>query len=181
MKFKIVNGKVFDPTQRINGQKMDIFVEDGKIVNPHKSDLYKFRTSYDVNGMIVMAGAIDIHSHIAGGNVNNARLLSPEVHSNFVKKNLNRKKNLPGFNSRWTAEGTGYRYAEMGFTTVVEPAILPINSFLTHLELEKIPMIDKAGLAILGNDSFLLESMHKKKGQNFLNDYVAYTINSTKF
>ena len=43
MKFKIVNGKVFDPTQRINGQKMDIFVEDGKIVNPHKSDLYKFR------------------------------------------------------------------------------------------------------------------------------------------
>ena len=180
MKFKIVNGKVFDPTQRINGQKMDIFIEDGKIVNPHNSDLYKFRTSYDVNGMIVMAGAIDIHSHIAGGNVNNARLLSPEVHSNFVKKNLNRKKNLPGFNSRWTAEGTGYRYVEMGFTTVVEPAILPINSFLTHLELEKIPMIDKAGLAILGNDSFLLESMHKKKGQNFLNDYVAYTVNSTK-
>ena len=180
MKFKIVNGKVFDPTQRINGQKMDIFVEDGKIVNPHKSDLYKFRTSYDVNGMIVMAGAIDIHSHIAGGNVNNARLLSPEVHSNFVKKSLDRKKNLPGFNSRWTAEGTGYRYVEMGFTTVVEPAILPINSFLTHLELEKIPMIDKAGLAILGNDSFLLESMHKKKGQNFLNDYVAYTVNSTK-
>ena len=31
--------------------------------------------------------------------------------------------------------------AEMGFTTVVEPAILPINSFLCHLELEKIPMI----------------------------------------
>ena len=28
--------------------------------------------------LIVMAGAIDIHSHIAGGNVNNARLLSPE-------------------------------------------------------------------------------------------------------
>ena len=93
MKFKIVNGKVFDPTQRINGLKMDIFVEDGKIVNPHKSDLYKFRTSNDVNGMIVKAVAIDIHSHIAGGNVNNARLLSPEVHSNFVKKNLNRKKN----------------------------------------------------------------------------------------
>ena len=94
MKFKIVNGKVFDPTQRINGLKMDIFVEDGKIVNPHKSDLYKFKTSYDVNGMIVMAGAIDIHSHIAGGNVNNARLLSPEVHSNFVKKNLNGKSVL---------------------------------------------------------------------------------------
>jgi formylmethanofuran dehydrogenase subunit A len=180
MKFKIVNGRVYDPTQKINGQKTDVYIDDGRIVTPNKSDLYKFNISYDVEGMIVMAGAIDIHSHIAGGNVNNARLLSPEIHSSFVKQNLNRKKNLPGFNSRWTAEGTGYRYAEMGFTTVVEPAVLPVNSFLTHLELEKIPMIDKAGLAILGNDSFLLESMQKKKGQNFLNDYVAYTVNSTK-
>ena len=34
MKFKIVNGKVFDPTQRINGLKMDIFVEDGLHLNP---------------------------------------------------------------------------------------------------------------------------------------------------
>ena len=168
MKFKIVNGKVYDPTQRINGQKRDVYIEDGRIVNPNKSDHFKFNISYDVEGMIVMAGAIDIHSHIAGGNVNNARLLSPEVHSSFVKKNLNRKKNLPGFNSRWTAEGTGYRYAEMGFTTVVEPAVLPVNSFLTHLELEKIPMIDKAGLAILGNDSFLLESMQKIKRAKLL-------------
>ena len=84
-----------------------------------------------------MAGAIDIHSHIAGGNVNNARLLSPEIHSKFLEHNLGRKKMLPGFNSRWTSEGTGYRYAEMGFTTVIEPAVLPINAFLTQLELEK--------------------------------------------
>ena len=180
MKFKIINGKVFDPTQNLNGNKTDIYVDNGIIVKPNPSEFYKFKTVYDATDLIVMAGAIDIHSHIAGGNVNNARLLSPEVHSNFLKQNLNRKKNLPGFNSRWTRDGTGYRYAEMGFTTVVEPAVLPINSFLTHLELEKIPMIDKAGLAILGNDSFLLESMHKKKGQNFLNDYVAYTLNSTK-
>ena len=180
MKFKIVNGKVFDPTQNLDGNKIDIYVDNGIIVKPNPSEFYKFKTVYDATGLIVMAGAIDIHSHIAGGNVNNARLLSPEIHSNFLKQNLKRKKNLPGFNSRWTSDGTGYRYAEMGFTTVVEPAVLPINSFLTHLELEKIPMIDKAGLAILGNDSFLLESMHKKKGQNFLNDYVAYTLNSTK-
>ena len=92
MKFKIINGKVFDPSQKINGQKKDIFVDGGRIVKPDKSDLYKFSTSYDVDGMIVMAGAIDIHSHIAGGNVNNARLLSPELHSSFVKKSLKRKK-----------------------------------------------------------------------------------------
>ena len=180
MKFKIINGKIFDPTQKLNNKKQDLFVKDGKIVKPSPSEVCEYKTTYDVEGKIVMAGAIDIHSHIAGGNVNNARLLSPEIHTKFVENSLNRKKNLPGFNSRWTADGTGYRYIEMGFTTVVEPAILPINSFLAHLELERIPMIDKAGLAILGNDSFLLESLYKKKGQNFINDYVAYTLESTK-
>ena len=35
-----------------------------------------------------MAGAIDIHSHIASGNVNNARMLSPEIHANFMENNL---------------------------------------------------------------------------------------------
>jgi formylmethanofuran dehydrogenase subunit A len=87
---------------------------------------------------------------------------------------------LPGFNSRWTSEGTGYRYAEMGFTTVIEPAVLPINAFLTQLELEKIPMIDKGCLGIVGNDNFLLEALSKKKGQSFVDDYVAWTINSSK-
>ena len=111
MKFKIINGTVIDPTQKINGKIQDIFVEDGYIKNPSSSEASKYNIIYDVKGMIIMAGGIDIHSHIAGGNVNNARLLSPEIHSNFLEANLNRKKILPGFNSRWTSEGTGYRYA----------------------------------------------------------------------
>ena len=53
-----------------------------------------------------MAGAIDIHSHIAGGNVNNARIISPEI-PQILLKNHWEKKTLPGFNSRWTSEGTG--------------------------------------------------------------------------
>ena len=85
MKFKIVNGKVFDPTQNLNGNKIDIYVDNGIIVKPNPSEFYKFKTIYDATDLIVMAGAIDIHSHIAGGNVNNARLLSPEIHSNFLK------------------------------------------------------------------------------------------------
>ena len=41
-----------------------------------------------------MAGGIDIHSHIAGGNVNNARLLSPEIHSKFYEKKFEKEKKL---------------------------------------------------------------------------------------
>ncbi len=180
MKFKIINGTIFDPTQNLNKKHHDIYVENGFITKPTSLEKKKFQTTYDANGMYVMAGAIDIHSHIAGGNVNNARLLSPEIHSNFLEHNLERKKLLPGFNSRWTSEGTGYRYAEMGFTTVVEPAVLPINSFLTQLELEKIPMIDKGCLAIVGNDNFLLDALNKKRGQSYIDDYVAWNINSSR-
>ena len=180
MKFKIINGKIFDPTQKLNGEKRDIFVDNGMISFPDKSQIRDYKNCYNAEGLIVMAGAIDIHSHIAGGNVNNARLLTPEIHSNFLEQNLNRKKLLPGFNSRWTSEGTGYRYAEMGYTTVIEPAVLPINAFLTQLELENIPMIDKACLGIVGNDNFLLDALSKKKGQSFIDDYVAWNINSSK-
>ncbi len=177
---KITNGIVYDPTQNLDGVKKDIYIKDGKIIDPKQNSLKNFDKTIDASGLIVMAGGIDIHSHIAGGNVNNARLLMPEVHKIFVENNLKNRKQLPGKGTRWTTEGTGYRYSEMGFTTVVEPAVLPVNSFVTHLELEKIPMIDKGGLAILGNDSFLLENLNKKKGQTFFDDYVAWTINSTK-
>ena len=102
MKFKIINGTLYDPTQKFNKKVQDIYVEDGLIVDPSTSEISKFKDTYDVRGMIVMAGAIDIHSHIAGGNVNNARLLTPEIHSNFLEHNLFRKKMLPSFNSRWT-------------------------------------------------------------------------------
>ena len=94
MKFKIINGAIFDPTQNLNKKIKEIYVQDGFIIEPTKSEIPKFKNVYDAKGMYIMAGAIDIHSHIAGGNVNNARLLSPEIHSNFLESNLERKKIL---------------------------------------------------------------------------------------
>ena len=90
MKFKILNGTIYDPSQNINGKKQDLYIENGLIVKPDKSKTKDFTNIYDAKGMIVMAGAIDIHSHIAGGNVNNARLLSPEISAHGdVPKGLN--------------------------------------------------------------------------------------------
>jgi formylmethanofuran dehydrogenase subunit A len=44
----------------------------------------------------------------------------------------------------------------MGYTTVVEPAVLPANALDAHLQMSDIPIIDTAGLAILGSDDYLL-------------------------
>ena len=91
--------------------------------------------TYDAAGKIVMAGAIDIHSHIAGSNVNMARLLLPELHRGTGA----RRAQTPLSNAEWGTFQTGCLYAAMGFTTVVEPAVAPNDALHAHLELADIP------------------------------------------
>jgi formylmethanofuran dehydrogenase subunit A len=49
---------VYDPANRIDGERMDIFVRDGKIVEKVTGDFEQI----DASGMIVMAGGVDIHN-----------------------------------------------------------------------------------------------------------------------
>ena len=114
----------------------------------------------DASGLIAMAGGIDIHSHIAGANVNTARLMLPEQH----RAHARRPAVTPLSQVGWTTFETGRLYAEMGFTTVVEPAVAPHNALHAHLELADTPIIDKAILTILGNDDFVLGLMRSGEG-----------------
>src|SRR5215211_8214739 len=100
----IKGGRVIDPAHS-RDRVGDIWMHDARIVDAPAGDRRADQT-YDATGKIVMAGAIDIHSHIAGANVNAARLLLPEM------------PDVPT-----TTHDTGCRYATMGFTTVVEPAV----------------------------------------------------------
>src|SRR5512137_1515857 len=94
MELLIRNGYVYDPLNGINGEKMDIAVRDGKIVE--KLNESKAR-KIDASGMIVMPGGVDIHTHIAGSEVNTGRLLRPEDHV----KDIVRKTSI-------TRSGVGY-------------------------------------------------------------------------
>jgi len=126
--------------------------------------------------IFVMAGAIDIHSHIAGWSVNTARLLLPE----FRLGSTARPGSPPSSSAGWPAFEIGCLYAAMGFTTVVEPAVSPHYALHAHLELADIPIIDKATLAVLGNDDFLLGLIHRKESAAAVRDYVAWTLAATR-
>ena len=52
----IKNGFVYDPANRIDGERMDIYVRDGKIVKKIRGQFEQI----DASGMIVMAGGVDI-------------------------------------------------------------------------------------------------------------------------
>lgn len=175
MLIKLQNGSIYDPSQNLHGTAGDLFVQDGYIIaNPGPGA--RFNAVYDLTGMVVMAGGIDIHSHIAGGNVNTARLLLPEQHRNHLARRLSQ----PFAAGKWSTADTGYRYAQMGYTTVVEPAMLPVNALDVHLQMADIPILDTAALAILGNDDLLLRMMRHKAGQSQINDYVAWTLDATR-
>jgi formylmethanofuran dehydrogenase subunit A len=156
---RLAGGRIIDPA---NGRDAvgDLWFEHGRIVAP-SSHPRPADAGHDVSGTIVLAGGIDIHSHIAGTNVNTARLLLPEL------------SGPEGFSGAPIGPLIGRLYAAMGFTTVVEPAISPHVAVQAHCELAAIPTIDKAILCVLGNEDFLLRLLQAGEGDDAVADYAA--------
>ena len=71
---RLTGAAVDDPTCDGAGKVRDFWVRDGYVCDAPTNLDSADTTTYDVSGKVLMAGAIDIHSHIAGGNVNNARV-----------------------------------------------------------------------------------------------------------
>ena len=171
----IKNGFVYDPLNRIDGEKMDVFVKNGKIVEKLGG---KRKRVIDASGMIVMPGGVDIHSHIAGPKVNSGRMLRPEDHFKDVEAKTAKTRSGVGRSIPSTFT-TGYRYARMGYTTVMDPAMPPLKARHTHEELNDTPIIDKASYPLLGDCWFVLESL-KKGSIEECAAYVAWAIRATK-
>jgi len=170
---RIAGGRIIDPA---NGRDEvgDIWMRHGRIVEPPMGG--RPDATYDAAGKIVMAGAIDIHSHIAGWNVNTARLLLSEKR----EPGTSLAAAVPLARARSSTFETGCLYAAMGFTTVVEPAVSPHYALHAHIELADTPIIDKAILTILGNDDYLLGLLQAGEGDAAIEDYVAWTLEMSR-
>jgi formylmethanofuran dehydrogenase subunit A len=178
MLIKLSGGTVYDPVHGINGEVRDIYIRDGKITRkPGVQE--KIDKTYDLTGKIVMAGAIDIHTHIGGGKVNIARMLLPEDHREDPVAATSITRAGCGHVAPSTLT-TGYRYAEMGYTACFEPAMLPVNARQTHMEMADTPIVDKGAYALLGNDDFFLRMLGSNKDQAAITDYVGWTINASQ-
>jgi formylmethanofuran dehydrogenase subunit A len=170
---RIAGGRIIDPANE-RDEVGDIWMRDGRIIEPPTGA--RANATYDAAGKIVMAGAIDIHSHIAGWNVNTARLLLSEKRAPGVPF----AAAVPLARAPRSTFETGCLYAAMGFTTVVEPAVAPHYALHAHLELADTPIIDKAILTILGNDDYLLGLLHAEEGDAAVQDYVAWTLEMSR-
>lgn len=174
---RLRGGKVYDPSAGSGGVVRDLWICNGVIAEPPPGQTADHELN--VENCIVMAGAIDMHTHIGGGKVNLARMLLPELqHSRLAP--AERWEERPKLGPVPSTHATGCRYAELGYTACFEPAILPVNARQSHLEMADTPFLDTGGYAMLGNEDFLLQCIADKRPQAEINDLVAWTLQSTQ-
>ncbi|HWH83271.1 MAG TPA: formylmethanofuran dehydrogenase subunit A [Burkholderiaceae bacterium] len=177
---RLRGGRVIDPTNEIDAVQ-DVVIRDGRIAAPSPDDAALEQV--DVSGCVVMAGGIDMHTHIGGGKVNLARLLLPESHRLGANPMALPANPLELASCGGCAPGTlatGYRYVEMGYTAAFEPAMMACNARHTHMEMGDTPILDHGAYVMLGNDELFLEMLARGEDPQRIRDYVGWTINAAK-
>lgn len=163
----IRGGRVVDPTASRDGVG-DVWIEDGRVVEPAGRAPDRV---IDASGCVVMAGGVEVHSHIAGGNVVTSRLLLPDLYASEAAPDGH-----PFAHAGGAAGWIGATYARMGYTTAVEPAMPPAQALATQLELADIPLLDRGALTVMGNDDQLLELLRRGEGADAVRDLVALSL-----
>jgi len=110
--------------------------------------------------------------------VNAGRILRPEDHVKDVEAKTVATRSGVGYSIPSTLT-TGYRYAKMGYTTVIEPATAPLKTRHTHEELNDTPIVDKACFPLFGNNWFVMEYLSKGRLDECA-AYVAWMLQATR-
>jgi len=168
------NGVVVDPLNGVDCEKMDICIQDGRIVEKVNGKAEEI----DCSGKLIMAGGVDIHSHIAGSKVNAGRIFRPE---DSLRKEVS-KNGFMRSGTGWSVPSTfitGYQYAQMGYTTVMTPAMPPLMARHTHEELHNIPIIDKAAYPLF-DGNWLVMKYIREGNYDKLAAYVSWLLRATR-
>lgn len=184
---RLAGGRIVDPAQANAPVERDLFLREGRIWTPPNPESQSSDVSIDVANCYVMAGGIDIHTHIGGGKTNIARLLLANETRHQLRSTEWSDHNEE-FARRRSRLGeplsaavpptieTGQRYLQMGYTTCIEPAILPANARQAHWEMGDTPWLSTGGFLVLGNDEILLQMLSENQPQDRINQYVALML-----
>ncbi len=176
---EFTNCRVIDPTQTESAGKAgglsSVWVEDDRIVAP-KENCSADRVE-DLAGAIVMAGGIDLHTHIGGGKVNLARMLMADQ---SPRQSTQAASGLDPAGCIWPTVVNGQLYAQMGYTACFEPAMLLSQARHTHLELADTPILDTGAYVVLGNEDWLLQSLGQGIQDKSLECLVAWSVRASQ-
>lgn len=165
MVLELSNVRIVDPLHPDNGQLSQLYIRDGRFIDKPMAATSIART-YDLQGALVLAGGIDIHTHIGGGKVNLARLLMPS--SGRADDPIS------------PTVRTGELYTRMGYTACFEPAMLLSGARHTHLELADTPGIDAGAYVLLGNEDWLLRAVAEGVEDPVLDALVGWSVSAAQ-
>ncbi len=168
--------RLLDPTHVLNGQPVDIHLTEDRLTRVALHDpnlalsLAPGCQVHDYSECVVMAGGIDLHTHIGGGKLNLARLLTQDLTS---------RKSHAQRGPIWSAIETGLKYSAMGYTACFEPAMLLPQARATHLQLADTPLLDTGAYVVMGNEEWLLRALGRGLEQPRLEELVAWTVQAS--
>ena len=155
---RIINGKIFDPAQGLSGLKKDLCLKDGHIVDPPDPSACENVRVFDAEGCVVMAGAIDIHSHLAGEPLELLRDAGDPI--------------IP------TVGEIGDQYTEMGYTAVVNAAMPALSARRTILEERAIGKVDALNLVWVGENPAFTKVI-REGSEAELDQYLAWLLDAS--
>jgi len=153
----IKNAFVIDPLSGIKGEVMDIAINNGKIVEEAPTGAEVI----DAAGCLTLPGGIDSHSHVCGTKVNFGRYMSPED----MRAGRTARKGVMHVTSGYsvpTTFGNSYRYSTMGYTTILEGAMAPLEARHTHEEFTATPHQDMLANTLFDGNWSIMEAVQEK-------------------
>jgi formylmethanofuran dehydrogenase subunit A len=153
----IKNAYVIDPINGISGEIMDIPVRDGRVVDKVSGN----SEVIDALGYLTLPGGIDSHTHVCGTKVNFGRYMSPED----MRAGRTPRRGVMYPTSGYTVPttfGNSYRYSRMGYTTLLEGAMAPLEARHTHEEFAATPMQDMLANTLFDGNWSLFEAVGDK-------------------
>jgi formylmethanofuran dehydrogenase subunit A len=176
---KIANGTVYDPANGVDGLVRDLWIQGGKIVAAPTDPSVRPDKAMDATGLVIMAGGVDMHAHIAGPKVNLARKMRPED-----KRKAPVIRRTPLTRSGTTGSvpstfATGYLYAGLGYTTAFDAAIPPLGARHAHEEFHDTPVIDKGFFLLFGNNHYVLKQIAANEPEK-LRAFVGWLLSAAK-
>lgn len=176
MKILIQGGHVIDPASGVD-EVRDLWIDGKQIAAMDSFTAQQADRCIDASGCVVMAGGIDLHTHIGGGKLSIARMLLQDQIDAETRQHAIAAAEYEVLPS---AGVTAQRYLAMGYTAGFEPAMIPCNARAAHAEMADMPGLTTGGFCLLGNDDLLLRLISESAPQALINDYVAWMVTATR-
>ena len=166
----ITGGSVYDPVNGIDGVVRDVCAIDGRVVASLPANVTRNTVEHvDADGCFVMAGGVEIHTHIASPRITGLGSSSTGIDDDqrdcLVMSPLKASR----------------AYATLGYTTVIEAAVGINEITAVEAAIGEMSNLDVGFLLELGNDELVVNHLAQGRREEAIDWAVGLIKGSSAF